>query len=199
MTDRLVTPSDEIRVLAAASGDDSPFRADEPYRRALRGMHARLHAFARRALDPDIDVPGPPPIGDRAPYTDLSELVDDLDQVISSLHSHGAGPIADALVEPVRRSVSIFGAHLCGLDLRQNSAVHEAVLADLFAQAGVCDDYLGLGEADRVEVLKGEMRTPRLLRHPDARLGERTRSELAILEAAAEAVARVDAGSCRTT
>jgi phosphoenolpyruvate carboxylase len=36
MTDRLVTPSDEIRVLAAASGDDSPFRADEPYRRALR-------------------------------------------------------------------------------------------------------------------------------------------------------------------
>jgi phosphoenolpyruvate carboxylase len=191
MTDRLVTPSDEIRVLAAASGDDSPFRADEPYRRALRGMHARLHAFARRALDPDIDVPGPPPIGDRAPYTDLSELVCDLDQVISSLYSHGAGPIADALVEPVRRSVSIFGAHLCGLDLRQNSAVHEAVLADLFAQAGVCDDYLGLGEADRVEVLKGEMRTPRLLRHPDARLGERTLSELAILEAAAEAVARV--------
>jgi phosphoenolpyruvate carboxylase len=72
MTDRLVTPSDEIRALAAASGDDSPFRADEPYRRALRGMHARLHAFARRALDPDVDVPGPPPIGDREPYTDLS-------------------------------------------------------------------------------------------------------------------------------
>ena len=27
--------------LADASGDDSPFRADEPYRRALRGMYAR--------------------------------------------------------------------------------------------------------------------------------------------------------------
>ena len=35
-------------------------------------------------------------------------------------------------VEPVRRSVAVFGAHLCGLDLRQNSAVHEQVIADLF-------------------------------------------------------------------
>ncbi len=191
MTDRLVTPTDAVRALAAASGDDSPFRADEPYRRALRGMHARLHAFARRALDPVVQVPGPPPIGDSEPYTDLSELVDDLDHVIDSLHRHGAGPIADALVEPVRRSVAIFGAHLCGLDLRQNSAVHEAVLAELFAQAGVCDDYLALDETDRVELLAAEMRTPRLLRHPGARLGERTRSELSILEAAADAVARV--------
>jgi phosphoenolpyruvate carboxylase len=191
MTDRLVTPSDAVRALAAASGDDSPFRADEPYRRALRGMHARLHAFARAALDPTVDVPGPAPIGDTTPYDDLSELVDDLDAVIASLHGHGAGPIADALVEPVRRSVSIFGAHLCGLDLRQNSAVHEAVLADLFAQAGVCDDYLGLAEPDRVVLLTAEMRTPRLLRHPDAELEERTRSELAILEAAADAVGRV--------
>ncbi len=60
MTDRLVTPSDAVLALAAASGDDSPFRADEPYRRALRGMHARLHAFARAVLAPDVDVPGPP-------------------------------------------------------------------------------------------------------------------------------------------
>ena len=35
MTDRLVAPSSEVTTLAAASGDDSPFRADEPYRRAL--------------------------------------------------------------------------------------------------------------------------------------------------------------------
>ncbi len=191
MTDRLVTPNDAVLGLAAASGDDSPFRADEPYRRALRGMHARLHAFARGALGPDADVPGPPPIGATDPYAHLSELLDDLDDVVASLHGHGAGPIADALVEPVRRSVAIFGAHLCGLDLRQNSAVHEAVLADLFAAAGVCDDYLVLDESDRVDVLRAEMRTPRLLRHPGARLGERTQSELAILEAAAQAVGRV--------
>jgi phosphoenolpyruvate carboxylase len=191
MTDRLVTPSPEVQELAAASGDDSPFRADEPYRRALRGMHARLHAFARRVLDPDIEVPGPPPVDEREAYRDLDELIADLDHVIASLESHGAAQIADALVEPVRRSVAIFGAHLCGLDLRQNSAVHETVLADLLAQAGVCSDYLALDERARVDVLTAELHTPRLLRHPAARLEERTESELAILEAAAAAVRRV--------
>lgn len=191
MTDRLVTPSREVQELAAASGDDSPFRADEPYRRALRGMHARLHAFARRVLEPGIDVPGPPPVDEREAYGDLDELLADLDHVIASLESHGAAEIADALVEPVRRSVAIFGAHLCGLDLRQNSAVHETVLADLLAQAGVCSDYLTLDERERVNVLTAELHNPRLLRHPDARLDERTASELAILEAAAAAVRRV--------
>ena len=191
MTDRVVATSAEVQALAAASGDESPFRADEPYRRALRGMHARLHAFARSALPPDVEVPGPAPTDARLAYGDLSELLDDLDDVIVSLHGHGAGPLADALVEPVRRGVAIFGAHLCGLDLRQNSAVHEEVLADLLAQAGVCRDYLSLTEDERVDVLTSELHTPRLLRHPGAELGERTRSELAILEAAADAVRRV--------
>ncbi len=191
MTDRLVTPSDDVLQLAAASGDDSPFRADEPYRRALRGMHARLHAFARGVLDPDVDVPGPAPIDQGLPYGDLSELGRDLDCVIASLHGHGAGPIADALVAPVRRSVAIFGAHLCGLDLRQNSAVHEAVLADLFAEAGVCADYLALDEVERVALLTAELRTPRPLRHGGSVLADLTRSELAILEVVADAVRRV--------
>jgi phosphoenolpyruvate carboxylase len=191
MTDRVVSPSAAVQALADASGDESPFRADEPYRRALRGMHARLHSFARAALPTDVEVPGPAPADARDAYLDLSELLDDLDAVMVSLHGHGAGPLADALVEPVRRGVAIFGAHLCGLDLRQNSAVHEEVLADLLAQAGVCADYLALAESERVEILTSELHTPRLLRHPGAELGERARSELAILEAAADAVRRV--------
>lgn len=191
MTDRLVTPTPEVSALAAASGDDSPFRADEPYRRALRGMHARLHGFSRRVLAAEVEVPGPAPSEPREDYDDLSELLADLDRVIESLHSHGAGAIADTTVAPVRRSIAVFGAHLCGLDLRQNSAVHEQVIADLLAQAGVCDDYLSLDVADRVDALSAELRTPRLLRHPDADLAERTVSELTILETAATAVGRV--------
>ena len=65
------------------------------------------------------------------------------------------------------------------------------MLADLFASAGACDDYVSLAEGDRVALLTSELRNPRLLRHPGAELGARTRSELAILEAAADAVARV--------
>ena len=191
MTDRLVTPTAAVLTLAQASGDESPFRADEPYRRALRGMHARLHAYARRVLSPGDDVPGPPPAEPLDPYGDLSELLVDLDAVTASLHTHGAGAIAARLVEPVRRGVATFGAHLCGLDMRQNSAVHQTVIADLLRSAGVCDDYLSLDEDRRVAVLEDELHSPRLLRHPTAELEELTRSELAILHEAATAVARV--------
>ena len=73
-------------------------------------------------------------------------------------------------------SVAIFGAHLCGLDLRQNSAVHEEVLADLFCERR------GLRRLPRASprpsvsaLLTAELRNPRLLRHPGAELAERTR------------------------
>jgi len=191
MTDRLVTPTPEVIALAEASGDESPFRADEPYRRALRGMHARLHAYARRLLTPEDDVPGPPPAEPRAAYGDLSELLDDLDTVTASLHTHGAAAIAARLVEPVRDGVATFGAHLCGLDMRQNSAVHETVVADLLRSAGVCDDYLSLDEGRRVAILEDELHSPRLLCHPGSDHAAITRSELAILREAATAVARV--------
>ena len=52
-------PDPELLALADASGDDSPFRADEPYRRALRGMYARLHAFAADVSTPTSTTPGP--------------------------------------------------------------------------------------------------------------------------------------------
>ncbi len=199
MTDRLVTPTPELLALAAASGDDSPFRADEPYRRALRGMHARLYAYARAVIDPADQPPGPPPTEPCPAYDDIGDLVGDLDTVISSLHTHGAGAIAEQIVEPVRRSVAVFGAHLCGLDMRQNSAVHERVIADLFAAAAVCDDYLGLDEAARVQLLEAELRTPGyfvtrappMVRSP----GARWRSSTKLPRQSTASVAR----SCPTT
>jgi phosphoenolpyruvate carboxylase len=195
MSDRLVTATPALEELAEASGDDSPFRTDEPYRRALRGMHARLHALATRLLGPDADVPGPAPAATEAtavaPYGSLVELASDLDTVIESLHSHGAGPLADRLVEPVRRAVATFGAHLCALDMRQNSAVHETVIDDLFRAAGVCADYRSLDETARVELLHDELCSPRLLRSPHAPLSDISQSELAILDTAAQAVDRL--------
>ena len=192
MTERLVTPTPALSELADASGDESPFRADEPYRRALRGMHARLHALAAQLLDAaPADVPGPAPAVVRPAYRDIRELVSDLDVVAASLRTHGADGIAAAEVDPVRRSVSVFGVHLCGLDLRQNSAVHERVVAELLQQAGVTDRYLELDEHDRVELLTRELQVPRPLRHHSAVYGEEVAKELAVLDAAARAVAQV--------
>ena len=144
MSSRLVTPTAELQALADASGDESPYRADEPYRRALRGMYARLHAMAVEILgDTAADLAVPPPPVPRPRYGGIDEVAADLELVATSLRSHGAAALADAVVEPVRRGVVTFGAHLCGLDLRQNASVHEQVVAELLAVAGVCADYPG--------------------------------------------------------
>lgn len=189
MSARLITPMAELDALADSSGDGSRFRADEPYRRALRGMYARLYAFADDVLDDGAaSLGGPQPRVALDAYDSLDELIRDLDVVATSLRSHGAGDLATASIEPVRRSVAIFGAHLCGLDMRQNSAVHEAVVDDLFSQAGVCANYLSLDEDARVEVLSAELTSPRILRHRAATYSEQTQQELEVLDAAAEAV-----------
>ncbi|MEL6892538.1 MAG: phosphoenolpyruvate carboxylase, partial [Actinomycetota bacterium] len=189
---RLITPTPELVALADASGDESPFRADEPYRRALRGMYARLYAFMERTLaGTEAKLPQPVPREPQLPYTSLDELLDDLAVVDTSLRSHGAADLADARIEPVVRAISVFGSHLCGLDMRQNSAVHEVVVADLLREAGVAADYVTLDEDERVAVLSAELTSPRLLRHPAASYDEQTDKELAILDAAADAVTRL--------
>src|SRR3954452_25042332 len=118
MSDRLVTPTDELYRLAEASGDDSPFRADEPYRRALNGVHARVAATAMRAVG---HIHGAAPHAELEPYDDPTELGADLDVVDTSLRSHGAGALADDRLARLREAVDVFGFHLCGLDMRQNA------------------------------------------------------------------------------
>ncbi|MET0663101.1 MAG: phosphoenolpyruvate carboxylase, partial [Ilumatobacteraceae bacterium] len=192
MSARLITPTDALLSLAGSSGDDSPFRADEPYRRALRGMHARLYAFTERVLGGDLDaIDSAAPRVPREPYASIDELVDDLDVVMASLSSHGADELARAKVEPVRRAAAVFGAHLCELDMRQNSRVHEQVVAELVAVAGVCADYGGLDEGARVALLEVELASPRLLAIPHVAYSDLTTGEMAVLHEAAAAIARV--------
>jgi phosphoenolpyruvate carboxylase len=185
MSDRLVTPTHDLYVLADAARDESQFRADEPYRRALNGIYARVAAAAQAILG---SVPGVPPHAQLERYASPDELRADLDVVDTSLRSHGAGALADDRLRRVREAVDVFGFHLCGLDLRQNSAVHEEVLAELLAWAGVCDDYADLDEDARVRLLTSELRLRRPLVRPDAELSELARKELDVLLAAADAV-----------
>ncbi|MCF6734655.1 phosphoenolpyruvate carboxylase [Blastococcus sp. KM273129] len=187
MSDRLVTPTPALYHLAEVSRDDSPFRADEPYRRALTGISARLTATAARV--PGAEPPDTGPLPALPPYEGPDELRADLDVVDASLRSHGAGALADDRLRRLREAVEVFGFHLCGLDLRQNSSVHEQVVGELLAWAGVCDDYAGLDEAARVELLAGELTLRRPLVRPDAELSEETRKEIDVLLAAAERVA----------
>ena len=97
---------------------------------ALGGIADRLCATASAVLG---SVPGPPPHAELPRYDSPDDLRADLDTVDSSLRSHGAGALADDRLRRLREAVEVFGFHLCGLDLRQNSSVHEEVVAELEA------------------------------------------------------------------
>ena len=183
MSARLVTVSEQLTTLADAC--DEPARADEPYRRALRVIHARLTATAQQILDqqPEHELD----LGlDR--YHTPAELLADLDTVDGSLRANGSAVLADDRLARLREALRTFGFHLSGLDMRQNSDVHEEVVAELFAWAGVHADYRSLPEPERVELLVAELGTRRPLTGDGAELSELARKELDICAAAARAV-----------
>jgi phosphoenolpyruvate carboxylase len=182
MSSRLVVVSPEVQRLADAAADASPYRLDEPYRQALRGMHARLAATAQHLIG---RVPGIAPIGERLRYETPSQLLADLDVIEAALHSHGAHAVANGRLTALRGAVQTFGFHLATVDLRQNSAVHEQVVAELLRVAGVCPDYSAIDEAQRVEVLSTELGTARPLLGIGSIVSDVVETELSILREAA--------------
>ena len=180
---RLVGVGDELAALADACHE--PARADEPYRRALRVIHARLTATAQHILDrqPEHELD----LG-LTPYLTPAELLADLDVVDASLRDNGSALLADDRLARLREAVRVFGFHLSGLDMRQNSDVHEEVVAELLAWAGVHPDYRSLPEPERVELLAAELGTRRPLIRNGAELSELARKELDIVGAGARAV-----------
>ncbi len=184
---RLVSATPELIALADASGDDSPFRQDEPYRRALAGIYARLAASARALCS---YAPPREPYAAREPYRSSVELRADLETIARSLANHGSAALAERRLLPLARAVEVFGFHLASLDLRQNSSVHEQVVAELLRLAGVHGDYAALAEAERVDLLTRELTGPRLLYSRHLQYSATATGELAILQAAAEIHAR---------
>lgn len=183
MSARLVKVTDGLTALADACHE--PARADEPYRRALRVIHARLTATAQQILDeqPEHQLD----LG-LDPYPTPVEFLADLDTVDASLRANGSAVVADDRLARLREAVRVFGFHLSGLDMRQNSEVHEQVIAELLAWSGVHADYASLPEAERVELLAAEISTRRPLIGDGADLSELARKELNIVGAAARAV-----------
>jgi phosphoenolpyruvate carboxylase len=179
-----VTP--ELAALADGSGDASPQRADEPYRRALSGIYARL-AAAAPVLTGAAAGRSAPIAG--APYASADQLKADLQVIQDSLARHHGAAFRHGRLADLIRAVDCFGFHLATLDLRQNSDVHERVVAELLQVAGACDDYRSLDEPARQRLLEAELSTLRPLTSPLARYSEETLSELAVLRAAAAASA----------
>ena len=192
----LATTTVAVTELAEDSGDVNPARTDEPYRRAITGIYARVAATYRKIVGREPSRPASVP---GEPYRTAEELRTDLVDIAHALSTSGAGMLATGgALGRLIRAVETFGFHLATLDLRQNADVHQRVVADLLKVAGVEANYLGLPEAARVELLRRELASERLLASPFATYAEETISELAIVRAAAEAHALYGPASITT-
>jgi phosphoenolpyruvate carboxylase len=179
---RLTSVPAEVLRLAERSGDPSPHRQDEPYRRAISGIYARLAATSERLAGHPAS---PPPITQAAPYASAEEFGAELKTIAAALKAHGAELLARGRLRLLERKVSLFGFHLAPLDLRQSSDVHETTVNELLERAGM-PGYCELDERRRVELLARELQSPRLLRSPYLQYSAQTHNELEILAAAAE-------------
>ena len=195
LSSELAVVSKPLAALAECSGDVNAARADEPYRRAITGMYARLAANFQNLTG---RVPSRPATVEAQAYPDAASLCADLQVLEDSLKSesrvrlNGGGALAR-----LNRAVETFGFHLATLDLRQNADVHARVVAELLQVAGVAPDYQALTEPERVALLRCELASERLLASPYARYSPETLSELSIVRAAAEAHRRYGAECIR--
>jgi len=180
----LAAVPEAVEALAEASGDAAPSRRDEPYRRALSGIYARLCATYARIVG---RAPPRPSALTGAPYDTPADFRRDLVTIANGLSANSQGQFGGiGALGRLIRAVEVFGFHLATLDMRQNSTVHERVLAELLSVSGVCADYLSLDEEARVALLTAELASDRPLAAPWHEWSDETAGELAIVHAAAD-------------
>ena len=173
----LATCSPEMQALAESSPDQNVHRMDEPYRRALTGVYARLAAALRDLTGTEAARHAVAP---QNAYSSAAAFAADLRTIEASLRAnHGTALIAHRL-HPLIRAVDVFGFHLATVDLRQSSDKHEEVVAELLAIANVEANYSALSEADKRIRLMALLRDPRSLRVHGVEYSAHTQSELAI-------------------
>ena len=181
VTLRLFSCTPELQALADRSGDNNPQRGDEPYRRALIGIYARLAATLLALTGSEVSLHA---VASGEPYPGVGALQADLGVIEASLAAHHGEALIPARLAPFRRAVDVFGFHLATVDLRQSSDRHEETLAELLKGARVSADYARLDEPSKQTLLIALLRDPRPLRVPGVIYSERTEEELEIFQTA---------------
>ena len=171
----------DMRALAERSPDTNAHRMDEPYRRALTGMYARLASTLKNLTGGDAARHAVAP---QNPYPDAQAFLADLRVMEQSLRSQHLQALADQRLHPLIRAVEVFGFHLATVDLRQSSDKHEEVVNELLATARVHAKYSALDETAKRNLLLQLLNDARPLRVPGAPYSAHARSELAIFESA---------------
>lgn len=173
------TFSPQILKMSAESPDVSPFRKHEPYRRVLCSIYARLHATVV-SLHPSLHSSLRQPVGILPAYKTPEEFLADLRLIQQSLESNKSSDVAQGSLRELMLSVRAFGFHLAPLDVRQNSAVHVRVIAELLAAVDVHESYGIAPESERISTLTSCLSTPRPIVSIFHAYSEETLGELAL-------------------
>jgi phosphoenolpyruvate carboxylase len=178
---RLVGVSPTMQALADSSPDQSAHRQDEPYRRALIGVYAKLCANLEIFTGSKAE---PSPVAFATAYESAQQFYGDLITVRDSLINTGCAALVPLRLQGLMRAVQVFGFHLATIDLRQSSDQHEAVISELLCLAKVEANYALLAEQDKQNLLLKLLSDPRPVRVQNAEYSALVHGEIAIFETA---------------
>ena len=118
-------------------------------------------------------------------YKTAKEFKDDLFIIKQSLLDNGDDALLTGDFSELLQAVDVFGFYLATIDMRQDSSVNEACVAELLKSANIIEDYSALSEEEKVKVLLKELQEdPRTLSSTNAEKSEQLQKELAIFQTA---------------
>ena len=170
-----------MQLLADSSPDRNEHRMDEPYRRALTGMYARLAATLKALTGTEAARHAVAP---QNAYNTAEEFCAELRTIENSLDVNHAHALVAERLHPLIRAVEVFGFHLATVDLRQSSDKHEEVVAELLKTARIETDYSALDELAKRTLLLGLLNDARTLQVHGVEYSAHAQSELAIFRMA---------------
>ncbi|MDG7448612.1 phosphoenolpyruvate carboxylase [Streptococcus pneumoniae] len=172
----IVNVSKQVREMARQSKDNSIYREKELYRRALFDIQSKIQATKTYLIEDEE-------FGTR--YETANDFYKDLIAIRDSLlENKGESLISGDFVE-LLQAVEIFGFYLASIDMRQDSSVYEACVAELLKSAGIHSRYSELSEEEKCDLLLKELEEdPRILSATHAEKSELLAKELAIFKTA---------------
>ncbi len=177
MSSHVTKGSKELEELANRSSDTSEYREKELYRKAISYIKEKLEN-TREYLLQDKEL--------EDKYLTADEFIDDLTIIEKSLLENKGEILVTGEFEELLNVVKIFGFYLASIDMRQDSSVYEASVAELLSSANIEKDYSSLSEEEKCELLLKQLKEdPRPLSINDEnKQSEELRKELAIFRIA---------------
>ena len=179
MSSQLIKESEDLRQLADKSNDSSVYREKEYYRKAIYYIREKLLNTKKYLLNNEDND---------EKYLTAEELEQDLLIIKNSLLENNGETLIKGDFEELLSAVKIFGFYLASIDMRQDSSVYEACVAELLKSANIENNYSELSENEKCDLLLNILKKdPRPLSiNDESKQSEELKKELLIFKTARE-------------